>query len=67
MLIIARNRKECQMKIETDLGNTRGLIRKLDSVGRVTLPQEYRNTLEMKERQEVEIFLLKNGIYIRKV
>lgn len=53
--------------MEIDLGNTRGLIRKLGSLGRVTLPQEYRNILEMKERQEVEIFLLKNGIYIRKV
>lgn len=28
--------------MEIDLGNTRGLIRKLDSLGRVTLPQEYR-------------------------
>ena len=55
------------MKMEIDLGNTRGLIRKLDSVDRVTLPQEYRNTLEMKERQEVEIFLLEDGIYIKKV
>ena len=65
MLIIAWNGKECQMEI--NLGNTRGLIRKLDGLGRVTLPQEYRKTLEMKERQEVEIFLLENGIYIRKV
>lgn len=55
------------MKMEIDLGNTRGLKRKLDKLGRATLPQEYRKTLEMKERQEVEIFLLEDGIYIKKV
>ena len=53
--------------MEIDLGNTRGLRRKLDKLGRVTLPQEYRNTLGIGERQELEIFLLENGIYIRKV
>lgn len=53
--------------MEINLGNTRGLRRKLDKLVRATLPQEYRNVLEMKERQEVEIFLLEDGIYIRKV
>lgn len=53
--------------MEISLGNTKGVIRKLDVLGRVTLPQEYRKALKMKERQEVEIFLLKDGIFIRKV
>ena len=52
--------------MEINLGNTKGLIRKLDSLGRVTLPQEHRKALEMKDRQEVEIFLLKDGIFIKK-
>lgn len=51
--------------MEINLGNTKGVIRKLDILGRVTLPQEHRKALEMKERQEVEIFLLKDGIYIK--
>ena len=53
--------------MEINLGNTRGLTRRLDNLGRVTLPQEHRKTLEMKERQEVEIFLLEDGVYIKKV
>lgn len=53
--------------MEINIGNTKGVTRKLDNLGRVTLPQEYRKTLGMKERQEVEIFLLESGIYIEKV
>ena len=56
-----------EMSMEINIGNTKGVTRKLDNLGRVTLPQEYRKTLEMKERQEVEIFLLESGIYIEKV
>ena len=51
--------------MEINLGNTKGVIRKLDILGRVTLPQEHRKALKMQERQEVEIFLLKDGIYIK--
>lgn len=53
--------------MEINLGNTRGLRRKLDKLGRATLPQEYRNVLEIEEGQEIEMFLLEDGIYIRKV
>ena len=52
--------------MEINLGNTKGVIRKLDVLGRVTLPQEHRKALGMQERQEVEIFLLKDGIFIKK-
>lgn len=50
-----------------NIGETRGVIRKIDELGRVTLPKEFRDTLELKEKDEVEIFLLKDGFYIRKI
>lgn len=39
----------------------------MDELGRVTLPKEFRKALELKEKDEVEIFLLKDGFYIKKV
>lgn len=52
---------------EIDIGETKGVTRKLDELGRVTLPKEFRDTLELKEKDKVEIFLLKDGFYIKKV
>nr|DAQ49075.1 MAG TPA: stage V sporulation protein T [Caudoviricetes sp.] len=52
-------------KINT--GETRGVIRKIDILGRVVLPIEFRKVLDLKEKDEVEIFLLKDGFYIKKV
>ena len=48
-------------------GETKGVIRKIDELGRITLPKEFRDTLELKEKDGVEIFLLKDGFYIRKI
>lgn len=50
-----------------NIGETRGVIRKIDELGRVTLPKEFRDTLELEEKDEIEIFLLKDGFYIRKI
>lgn len=50
-----------------DIGETIGIIRKIDELGRVVFPKEFRNTLELKEKDEVEIFLLKDGFYVKKV
>lgn len=50
-----------------DTGETIGIIRKLDELGRVVFPKEFRNTLGLKEKDEVEIFLLKDGFYVKKV
>lgn len=57
-----------RLPIEIQLGDTRGVARKLDALGRITLPVEYRKELGMlsDEREWAEIFLLENGIYIRK-
>lgn len=54
--------------IDIQLGNTRGISRKLDELGRITLPIEFRKELELNEEEKpwVEMFLVNDGIYIRK-
>lgn len=52
------------MKINT--GNTRGLTRKLDELGRIVLPKEFRKTLKLEEGEKMEIFLLRDGFYIKR-
>jgi bifunctional DNA-binding transcriptional regulator/antitoxin component of YhaV-PrlF toxin-antitoxin module len=52
--------------MQINLGNTRGLKRKMNGEGRVTLPREFRKELDIADDDEVTIFLLKNGIYIEK-
>lgn len=49
------------------VGETRGVIRKLDISGRIVLPKEFRETLEINETDSLEIFLVKDGFYIRKI
>lgn len=52
--------------VTINTGNTVGLIRRLDELGRVVIPVEYRSKLNLKEKDPVEIYLLKNGVYIGK-
>ncbi len=59
------NNKKRQKKI--NIGETRGLIKQIDKLGRMIIPKEFRDTLGLKEKDEVEIFLLKDGFYIKKV
>ena len=57
------------MKIpKIDTGTTKGIARKLDSVGRITLPIEFRKELDMlsDEKEWAEIFLLEDGMFIKK-
>ena len=42
------------------------IIRQLDELGRVCLPKEMRKSLEMEERQRLEIDLKNETIIIRK-
>ena len=53
-------------KIEIDTGNTSGLTRKIDDLGRVVLPSEFRSELGLKPRDAVNIYLLENGFYVEK-
>ena len=52
---------------QVDLGETKGIKRKLDNLGRVVLPKEFRESLKKNKNEEVEIYLLQEGIYIKKV
>lgn len=52
------------MKINT--GDTRGIIRKLDELGRIVVPRSFRRQLELEYNAELEIFLLKDGVYLKK-
>jgi len=51
-------------KIET--GQTRGIIRKTDNLGRIVIPIEFRNFHNIDVKDNLEIFLIEDGIFIRK-
>lgn len=53
-------------KIEINIGNTKGISRKLDNLGRIVLPMEFRKEIGLKPKDPVEIYLLENGFYITK-
>lgn len=54
--------------VDVSLGDTRGISRKMDNLGRVTVPMEFRKELNINEDENpwVEMFLLNEGVYIRK-
>lgn len=55
------------MYMEINLGNTKGVIRKVDSQSRVIIPKNFLERIGIKKTDDkVEIFLTKNGIFIRK-
>jgi len=43
-----------------------GIIRKIDELGRVTLPIELRRNLDIEERDPIEIFVDNGSIILRK-
>ena len=53
--------------ITIDTGNTKGVKRKIDELGRIVLPKEFRDELKLKEKDSVEIYLLENGFYVEKI
>ena len=44
-----------------------GVIRSLDNLGRVVIPSEFREMLGMRDKQDVEIFLTNDGVFVRPV
>lgn len=44
-----------------------GVIRKVDELGRIVLPVEFRRTLNIKNNDSLEIFAQNNSIYITKL
>ena len=55
------------MKRKINLGETKGVTRKIDDLGRITLPMEFRESLELKRKDKVEIYMLQDGFFIKKV
>jgi len=51
---------------EPNLGETLGIIRRFDDLGRIVIPSEIRKSLYIKEGDAVEIFATRKGIFIRK-
>lgn len=43
-----------------------GIIRKIDELGRIVLPKEIRRSLGIKDGEDLEIFVDKEGIYLQK-
>ena len=43
-----------------------GIIRKVDELGRIVLPIELRRTLDIAERDELEIYMENNRIVLQK-
>lgn len=41
-------------------------IRKIDELGRIVLPIEIRQNLEIKEKDPLEIFIKDDGVFIKK-
>ena len=50
-------------KIRT--GETKGIKRHFDDLGRIVVPKEFRNELGIKEETKGEMFLLPDGIFIK--
>lgn len=43
-----------------------GIIRRIDELGRITIPMEIRNELNIEEKTQMEIFIDKHCIVLRK-
>lgn len=54
--------------IDIQLGDTKGLSRRMDLLGRAVIPIEFRKELGLDEEEKpwVEMFLVNDGVYIRK-
>lgn len=53
-------------KEETAAMKSTGIVRRLDELGRVVLPAELRRTLEIKDRDEVEVYVENGRIILEK-
>lgn len=46
-------------------GETIGIKRKFDKLGRIVIPKEFRDEMKIEDNSEGEIFLVPNGIFIK--
>lgn len=54
--------------VDIQLGDTKGISRKMDDLGRIVIPSEFRKELNINEDENpwIEMFLVNDGVYIRK-
>lgn len=60
--------KDTRTRIDVQLGDTLGVLRQIDELGRIVIPVEFRKALNLNNTSDkpwVEIFLINGGIYIR--
>ena len=43
-----------------------GIVRQIDSLGRILIPKSLRNTLDLKDGDSLELFIEDNNIILRK-
>lgn len=43
-----------------------GVVRKIDDLGRITLPKEMRDILSIEDKTPIEIFSCNDGIFLKK-
>ena len=48
-------------------GETIGVKRSFDGLGRIVVPKEFRDELDMQLGETVEVFQVKDGIFIKKI
>lgn len=60
--------KRIENKIDKQnfISSEKGIIKKSDSLGRVTLPIQIRRMLDINENTELEIFVINDKIVIKK-
>ena len=54
-----------EKKIKAKITGVQGIVRKFDKLGRLTIPVEYRNILELSKGDSVEMILSEGGIFIK--
>lgn len=52
---------------QPNVGDTIGIIRHLDELGRIVIPKELRKTLKVEDGDPLEIFATREGFFVRKV
>ena len=60
-----QNRCKKRQKEEKTMKST-GIVRKVDELGRIVLPIELRRTLDINERDALEIYVVTNQIILKK-
>ena len=62
----AHHKREYYSTREEYVMQSTGIVRKLDSLGRITLPMELRKSFDIGEREPLEIFTEEDKIIIKK-